>query len=94
MTMLNNVPDDSANGDVAHLSDGTAGVRSDTLALRRWAVGLMANASGMVKVKTSKGSTVKLGLVAGVPIGLEIQQVFDTDTTVANADLVLFYTSR
>jgi len=28
----------------------------------------------------------------GVPIGLEIQQVRNTGTSVANADIVLFYT--
>jgi hypothetical protein len=37
---------------------------------------------------------VKLGLQAGAPVPLEIQQVYDTDTTVANEDIVLFYSSR
>jgi hypothetical protein len=94
MSMVVQIPDDSYNGDVAQQSDGTAGVRSDANGLKRWAVGIMANSAGVVKVKTSKGGTVKLGLQAGVPIALEIQQVFDTDTTVANADIVLFYSSR
>jgi hypothetical protein len=94
MSIVVQIPDDSYNGDVACLSDGTPGVRSDALTLRRMAIGIMANAAGVAKVKTAKGGTVKLGLQAGVPIALEIQQVFDTDTTVANADLVLFYSSR
>lgn len=94
MSILNVIPDDAANGDVAAQSDGTAGVRSDTLELRRAALGIMANAAGNVKVKTRKGSTVLLALAASVPVAIEIVQVFDTDTTVANANIVLFYSSR
>jgi hypothetical protein len=94
MSMVVQIPDDSYNGDVAKQSDGTAGVRSDANGLLRWAIGIMANSAGMVKVKTAKGGTVKLGLQAGAPVPLEIQQVYDTDTTVANEDIVLFYSSR
>jgi hypothetical protein len=94
MSILNVIPDDSANGDIAHQSDGTAGVRSDANGLPRHAIGIMANAAGVVKVKTKKGSTTKLALNAGSPVALEIVQIFDTDTTVANADIVLFYSSR
>ena len=91
-TIITAIPTNALNGDVAKKSNGVAGVRSDTLALLRNAVGFMINAAGSVTVVTAKGGTVTLTPAAGVPIGLEIQQVKNTGTSVANADIVLFYT--
>jgi hypothetical protein len=91
-TIITAVPTNALNGNVALKADGTSGVRSDLVALKRWAVGFMLNAAGSVTVVTGKGGTVTLTPAVGVPIGLEIQQVRNTGTSVANADIVLFYT--
>lgn len=91
-TILAAIPTNALNGDVALKSDGTSGVRSDTLALKRMAVGFMVNAAGNVTFITGKNDSVTLTPAAGVPIGLQIRQVMDTGTTVTNANIVLFYT--
>lgn len=91
-TIITAIPTNALNGNVALKSDGSAGVRSDLLGLKRYAIGLMVNAAGSVTVVTAKGGTVTLTPAVGVPIGLEIQQVRNTGTSVANGDIVLFYT--
>ncbi len=47
-TIITAVPTNALNGDVALKADGTSGVRSDLVALKRWAVGFMVNAAGNV----------------------------------------------
>jgi hypothetical protein len=91
-TIITAIPTNALNGDAALKSNDAAGVRSDTLDLKRWAVGFMLNTATTIKVRTAKGGDVTLTPAAGVPIGLEIKRVFNTGTTAANADIVLFYT--
>lgn len=91
-TILSSIPTNACQGDAAALADGTIGALSDTKLLRRQAVGFMINAAGNLKVATAKGGVVTLTPAAGIPIGLAIAQVYSTGTTVAAANLVLFYT--
>jgi hypothetical protein len=91
MTLLSFTPDDSENGDVATRTSGTAGVQSDTEELKYPAVGFLLRVNGDIKVTTLRGKSPTLTCLAGIQYSLGIKQVWDTGTTVTNAQIVLFY---
>jgi len=77
-------------GSEALKSNGVAGAQSDTLTLLRPAIGLLihANATGDIKVGHPDGSTTTIadGEVAkGVIIPMMVRRVFDTGTTLTDA---------
>lgn len=84
-------PDDAEGGDVATRENGTAGVQHDTQLLTKPAVGFVLRVDGDIKVKTLRGSDVTFTCLACIPYSIGFKQVFDTGTTVTNAQIVLFY---
>lgn len=84
-------------GDEALKSDDTAGAQSDTLKLKVPAVALLIdpNANGTIKVLETNGEARTFAdgeLTKGVWHPMAISQVFDTGTTLTNAQFRLGYT--
>ena len=84
-------PKSSIQGDAVLKANDTAGARSDTVNLKRPAVGIHALAAGSVKILDAKGPRIDALPHAGGTVSVVIVRVYDTGTTVANANLVLFF---
>jgi len=81
------------SGDVALKSDDTAGVRSDTLNLKKHALGFHANADGAVAINRDPevSGSVVIQVKQGQFYPYQVVRVFNTGTTLANADIILLY---
>lgn len=91
MTLASLTPKSSIQGDAVLKANDVAGARSDTVNLKRPAVGVHALAAGSVKILDAKGNGSTLYLTQGGTVSVVIVRVYDTGTTVANANLVLFF---
>lgn len=81
-------------GDVALKSDGTSGVKSDTLSLKNPCIGLMVTADGTVAVDSAPDKptvSVPLVLKAGSIYPFGVRRIFSTGTTLNDNQIVLLY---
>lgn len=80
-------------GDVALKSDGSAGVKSDTLNLGKQALGFHANADGTVAVNRDPqvSGAVTLQVTQGQFYPYQLVRVYSTNTSLSNAEIVLLY---
>lgn len=84
----------SARGDEALLTSGAAGALSDTLNLKRPAVGLLLIAAGAIKILTDEDAeqTYASGeLALGIYHPIRVKRVFSTGTTLTSAQFRLGY---
>ncbi len=80
------------DGDRALLADGvTAGCQSDTQLLQKAAVGFVPTAAGTIKVGDGRGGYATFTVVAGSVYPVRVAQVYDTGTSLTNAQIQLLY---
>lgn len=95
MSVRTQVATDSRTADKAYVADGTLGALSDSKNLRRAALGLMIHAAGTVRVtleEQTDGAYVDMpALAVGVVHPLAIKRLWSTGTSVAAANIQLFY---
>lgn len=91
MTLASLTPHAALQGDVVTKTNGVAGARSDTVDLARPCIGIHALAAGTVKVKTHKGCDAQFYITQGGTVSIVAVRVYDTGTSVANANLVLLF---
>lgn len=94
MSILLQIPTTSLRGDAVHLTSDATGAKSDTLRLRREAVGFSIRTAGSISVVTTEGDTQTWAsgeLVVGQFYPLRIRQVLGTGTSLTNAQFDLFF---
>lgn len=93
-TMIGFLISSSARGDEALKTDGAAGAKSDTLNLKRPAVGVLLSVAGTFKILTDEGDTQTYAsgeLALGVWHPIRVKRVFSTGTGLANTEFRLGY---
>lgn len=79
------------DGDRALLANGTAGCQSDTQLLQKAAIGFVPTAAGTIKVGDGRGGYATFTVVAGSVYPVRVAQVYDTGTSLTNAQIQLLY---
>lgn len=94
MSILLQIPTTSKRGDAVKLTDGSTGAKSDTLNLKREAVGVMLRTAGSLSLVTPEGDTQSWAsgeLLVGQIYPMRIKRVRSTGTGLTNAQFDLFF---